>query len=856
MRTTRGSPARLQSRPALLAIFIVSLAVVAFGTVLVWRARVSTERAEAWVGHSREVMTRLERVLALVEDAETGQRGYLLTGDRRYLTPYTWAVGRLSAELDALGRLVSDNPEQLRTLAALRRLSAAKLAELGQTIDLWDAGRRDAALAIVRSDRGLALMANIRGEVASMRTGEEQLLVERTRRAESLRRWSLVGVFSLGVLALVLLVLLRNLFERDRRLLFASEQRLRTIFTSIGDGVIATDASGRVERMNTVAEELTGWTTSEGRGKPLEDVFRIVHEHTREVVENPVARVLREGRIIGLANHTALVSRDGREYVIEDSAAPIRREDDTLDGVVLVFQNATPRRRAEQALADREQQFQILADNIPTLCWMADATGRVLWYNSRWYEYTGTTPEALEGWGWQSVHDPQALPAVLEHWRASLASGTRFEMTFPLKGADGTFRPFLTRVAPVRDATGRVVRWFGTNVDISEQQAAQDALRQADRRKDEFLATLAHELRNPLAPVRNAVLLLKRKADDAQTRDWATTIIERQAQSMARMLDDLLDVSRITRGTLTLQKQRVQLASVLENAVELAQPLIAAHRHQLTTDLPAQPVEVEVDPLRLSQIVGNLLTNAAKYTDPGGRIELSARVSGRTATVAVKDSGIGLEPESMGRIFEMFAQVKSALDRSEGGLGIGLALVKGLAELHGGAVEARSPGLGQGSTFSVHLPVTQASSSAEIQGVSIPQAPVVAVPTRRVLVADDNKDAAMTLQAILELDGHEVHLAHDGQAALEAAERLGPQVAVLDIGMPKLNGYEIARRIRSSDWGRHGRLIALTGWGQEGDRQRAFAAGFDAHLTKPVDADELKRRLIGSPRDSGSDTIA
>jgi PAS domain S-box-containing protein len=843
MMRTEELTARLRSRPALRTLFVLSLAIVVLGTFFAWRARLSSERAEAWVGHSREVMTYLDSALLLTEDAETGQRGYLLTGDRSYLVPYSGAVGQVKMQLDALSRLVSDNPQQLRTLAALRRLSAEKLAELGQTIKLWDAGEHDAALALVRSDRGLALMQEIREQIAAMRAEEEQLLAERTQRAVSFRRWGSFGVLSLGALALALLVALSNLFERERAMIFASEQRLRTIFTSIGDGVIATDRAGRIERMNTVAEELTGWKLEEARGRPLEEVFRIVHEHTREAAENPAARVLREGRIVGLANHTMLLARDGREFVIEDSAAPIRQEDGGLEGVVLVFQNATPRRRAEQALIEREQQFQTLADNIPALCWMADATGHIFWYNSRWYAYTGTTPEAMRGWGWQSVHDPEILPTVLERWQAALASGTPFEMVFPLQGANGAFRPFLTRIAPVRDAAGRIVRWFGTNVDISEQEAAQESLRQADRRKDEFLATLAHELRNPLAPVRNAVLLLKRKADDAQTREWATTIIDRQAQNMARMLDDLLDVSRITRGTLTLHKQRVRLGAVIDNAIEVAQPFITAHRHRLSVDLPPRTIEVEGDPLRLSQIIGNLLANAAKYTDPGGRIELSARVLERGVTVSVRDSGIGLAPESIGQIFEMFSQVKSALDRSEGGLGIGLALVKGLAVLHGGSVEAQSAGLGQGSTFSVHLPLAEPLASSADRHASPAKAALLEAARHRVLVADDNADAATTLQAILELDGHEVHLAHDGQSALEAAARLRPQIAILDVGMPKLNGYEVARKIREADWGGGMRIVAVTGWGQEADRRRALEAGFDAHLTKPVDADELKGLL-------------
>jgi signal transduction histidine kinase/ActR/RegA family two-component response regulator len=384
-----------------------------------------------------------------------------------------------------------------------------------------------------------------------------------------------------------------------------------------------------------------------------------------------------------------------------------------------------------------------------------------------------------------------------------------------------------------------------TSIEARRRQyAIRDLLREAleaDRKKDEFLAVLAHELRNPLAPIRNATQLLKAPRTDAGVREWATNIVERQVQTMAWLLDDLLDLSRITRGKLTLHKQRVKLPSIIENAIEIARPLIDARQHVLEVYQPQEAVELDADPLRLTQVVSNLLTNAAKYTDRGGRIELNASIEGSSLRLAVRDSGIGLAPESLKGLFEMFSQVKTALARSEGGLGIGLALVKGLTELHGGSVEAKSEGLGRGSEFVVRIPLPQvALAMLEAAPTERSKRPIV---SRRVVLADDNVDGAKSLAMLLEMQGHEVHLAHDGAAALEALERWRPEFAILDIGMPRLTGYEVAQRTRAAKWGRELPLIALTGWGQAEDQRRAKEAGFNHHLTKPVDHAALQALL-------------
>jgi signal transduction histidine kinase/ActR/RegA family two-component response regulator len=426
-------------------------------------------------------------------------------------------------------------------------------------------------------------------------------------------------------------------------------------------------------------------------------------------------------------------------------------------------------------------------------------------------------------------------------------------------GIDGRYHHILAQGVPIRDAAGQIQRWAGINLDISRLKNTERALLEADRRKDEFLATLAHELRNPLAPIRNAVRILDSDAADERQRKWGREVISRQVQRMALLLDDLLDVSRITRGQLELKKDYVDLKSVVGVAVETARPLLDAKRHQLTVQLPAENVRLEADPLRLSQVIGNLLTNAAKYTDPEGRIELAARLENAELRISIRDNGIGLSEEVMPALFTMFSQVNSAIDRAEGGLGIGLALVKGLVALHGGRVEVRSEGLGRGSEFIVHLPhKVLAPADARIEEPADGAANATAVRRGRVLVADDNRDAAESLGLVLRFMGYEVLITYGGAEALQVAARERPRAAIIDIGMPGMSGHEVARRMRREAWGKHAVLIALTGWGQEADKQAARAAGFDDHLTKPVDPDDveavLTRLLNDAPvRPSGSD---
>ena len=418
---------------------------------------------------------------------------------------------------------------------------------------------------------------------------------------------------------------------------------------------------------------------------------------------------------------------------------------------------------------------------------------------------------------------------------------------------DGSRVELSLTISPVRDAGGRVIGASKIARDISAARAAErelrsreEQLRVASQRKDEFLAVLAHELRNPLAPIANTLETLRIGGIDQGVAGELLAVAHRQLQHLVRLVDDLMEVSRITRDSIELRKELLPLQSAVQSAIEISQPLVAEHRHRLEVDLQPDRLVVNGDRTRLAQIVANLLNNAAKYTPDGGRIRLQLTREGDYAVVRVTDNGAGIPPDMLTRVFEMFTRLDRALERTQGGLGIGLSLVQRLAQLHGGSVEAHSDGLGRGSEFVVRLPLA-AGKSADNGGVK--QEPEL--PACRLLIADDNRDAARVLALLLRTLGQDVHVAHDGEQAIEKARELKPDVVLLDLGMPVLSGYEAARRMRREPWGKDLVLVAVTGWGQEHDKQRTKAAGFDHHLVKPVTAAVLKELLVGVGREKG-----
>ncbi len=516
---------------------------------------------------------------------------------------------------------------------------------------------------------------------------------------------------------------------------------------------------------------------------------------------------------------------------------------DICAGKASVF---TERARAQAIAQSSDQRFRVVLESsaVPfnVLMPVRDRQGGIVDFQWTYVNHAAARVmrkpvEALIG---QRVRD--VLPGTWEDAElfsnfvdvAEAAETREFEYQAQLNGIEGWFHIV---ASPLQ---GSVAAWFA---DITERKQSEQALRDADRRKDEFLATLAHELRNPLAPIRQAALISNSSSATEAQKRWSHDVIDRQVRHMSLLLDDLLDVSRITRGMLHLRMARAELSSVVEAAVETARPIIDARQHLLRIDLPPDAVYFEADQLRVAQVLANLLTNAAKYTDPGGTICLHAEASPREIAISVIDNGIGIRPDALEEIFRMFTQVRSTQDRSSGGLGIGLALARGLIELHGGSIAASSAGPGLGSRFTVRLPVRIAAAPERDADGETPSPPVRG---RRVLVADDNRDAAETLAELLRLQGHEVRIAYDGEGALSAFAEFAPEVVLLDIGMPGMSGNEVAQRIRRMPQGSGTVLVAVTGWGQEKDKNLAFAAGFDHHLTKPIDLARL-RSLLEEP---------
>jgi PAS domain S-box-containing protein len=511
-----------------------------------------------------------------------------------------------------------------------------------------------------------------------------------------------------------------------------------------------------------------------------------------------------------------------------------------ISGVLI---DITAQKIAERALRSSEKLYRAIGESIDYGVWLCDPQGRNMYASESFLRLIGMTQEQCSNLGWSEVLHPDDAAATIAAWLECVRSGGVWYREHRVLGVDGRYHPILAQGVPIRDEGGAITGWAGINLDISRLKVTEEALRDADRRKDEFLATLAHELRNPLAPIRHAVKLLETKSADENQQKLAREIIGRQVQRMALLLDDLLDVSRITRGRLDLKMDVVDLHAIIDAAVETARPMIDAKQQLLTVQLPPDALKLNVDPLRLSQSLSNLLTNATKYTDARGRIAVDAAVTPDEVILSVKDSGIGLDPKAIPGLFEMFSQVDSAIDRTEGGLGIGLALVKGLVALHGGTVEGISAGIGHGSKFAIRLPralvVAQTTESATPDRAE----PSASSARGRILVADDNRDAADTLAMLLEIGGFEVLVAHTGEQALAKAGESNPDAVILDIGMPDMTGYEVARRIRAEPWGKSVFLLAVTGWGQEEDKERAMAAGFDQHMTKPVDPDSVEQRL-------------
>jgi PAS domain S-box-containing protein len=513
------------------------------------------------------------------------------------------------------------------------------------------------------------------------------------------------------------------------------------------------------------------------------------------------------------------------------------------------------RRKGEllASLRDSEERFRTMAESIPQLAWMARPDGTIYWYNRRWHEYTGTTPEQMKGWGWQSVHDPEILPKVLERWRHTLATGEPFDMVFPLRGADGRFRPFLTRVMPVRDETGRIVHWFGTNTDITDRlrieeelRAAKEEAEAANQAKTQFLAVLSHELRTPLNPILLATsAMLERPPDPAELRP-TLEMIRQNVLIQARLIDDLLDVMRIVRGKMPLHWEVADCHRLLTQAVQICRSELHGHEVHPALELRAQHHHVNADPARLQQVFWNLIKNAVKFTPDGGSITIrtvNPENNRDRLVVEVIDTGIGIDPKDLPRVFDPFHQGEATAARKFGGLGLGLAICKGIVEAHGGTISAESLGKGCGTTFRVELralpePADEANgppaSGAEFE-------PVTASSSLKILIVEDEPTTLRLMARLLRGLGHSVTTAGTIASALEGFESDRFDLIISDIGLPDGSGLELMRRVVAT----RGSVasIALTGYGMEEDIRRSREAGFTAHLTKPIDFVKLEAMI-------------
>ena len=632
---------------------------------------------------------------------------------------------------------------------------------------------------------------------------------------------------------------------RAEAALRTSEERFRSLVTATTQIVWTSTADGEVVEDSPTWRAFTGQTVEQRLGWGWADA---IHPDDQEATQTSWRRAL--ATTSPLKADYRLRRHDGEYRWMTVSGVPVMDEAGVLREWVGTNTDITERKRAEEALRQSEERYRVAIAIVSDVIWTNTADGLMQGEQRGWGDFTGQSPEEYQGYGWsKAVHPGDAQPTV-DAWIHTVAEKSVFVFEHRVRRRDGQWRLCSIRAVPLLNADGTIREWVGVHIDITERRRDEDKLRQlasdlseVDRRKDEFLATLAHELRNPLAPIRTGLQLMKLARGQQATIEQTRSMMERQLTQMVRLVDDLMDVSRISRGKLELRKEPVTLAAVVNSAVETNRPLIEQMGHELTVTLPKQPLIVDADMTRLAQVFLNLLNNAARYSDRGARIQLNVELQGSDAVVTVSDTGSGIAADQLPRIFEMFTQVDKSLEKSQGGLGIGLTLVKRLVEMHGGSVEAKSEGLGKGSEFVVRLPVVVEALKPQAPGVE--DEPAVTKSSLRILIVDDNRDGADTLSDMLKILGNDTRAAYDGQQGMDTAGEYRPNVILLDIGMPKLNGYEACRLIREQPWGQGVVLIAMTGWGQDKDRRRSHEAGFDHHLVKPVDPQALMKTLAG-----------
>lgn len=721
--------------------FVFALALLGVLAITAYRVLADLDSATRLVTHTRAVLAQSALVHQLVIDVESGSRGYAVTGDERMLAPYQTAVEAMPEAVRILQGLVQDSEEQARRMASLAPLIMARVQNSAYVIELRDTRGEASAQALIEAGYGVDLMDRVRAGLRELDTVENTLLDQRLTAGTRELVWTRLTLLALTAAALLTLGISWRFshravkeLRRVEALARAGEARMLVTLRSCGDGLIVTDDHGAVTMLNPVAQALTGWREEDARGLPLEQVFRIVHEYTRAEVENPVGRVLREGKVVGLANHTVLIARDGSERPIDDSGAPIRGDSGEIIGVVLVFRDVSARRHAEVA---RERLLRAEAEK------------------------------------------------------------------------DGAIR--------------------------------------ASEAKDQFLALVSHELRAPLAAIRGWLHLLMSGFVAPNGVSDALQRIYRNTRLQERLVNDLLDVSRIAAGKLEVLRVPIDLVEVVRTAFEECRATAEQKKVRLTLACDEPRLYVMGDEQRLIQVVSNLLGNAIKFTPADGSVLLKLQQRDEHALITVADTGMGMTEEVRERLFDRFWQADSSRTREQGGLGLGLAIAKYLVEEHRGRIEAASEGLNRGSTFSITLPLL----SMEQPALPVPAMPALEprdLDGVAVLLVDDDADSRDAVQIFLGLRGAAVNVADSVEHALQIYERSLPHVVVSDISMPQADGYALAQSIRAVEatLRRRSVLIAVTGFASDGDRRMALESGFDDHLGKPIDLEHLANRIMQS----------
>ena len=949
--------------------FSLVLIVLVINSLVVHRNTLGLHADQVQINRTYEMLLQSQALLSTLKDADGDARGYVLTGDASLLKSYEGAAVKVPLDVALLRTAVSDDQRQTSLVDEMASRINRQMSRLQAMVDLRSSTNVEPDRTTISSSDDKDAWALIAKTVTDLQLERNQQLslyaVDQNNSLFVVLAANLGALIVGAAITVVAWVLVERELRKRRMAESAAHlerQNLWVTLTSIGDGVIVSDASGVIRLANPVAQTLMGHPRNV-IGRPIAEMFSITDETTQKSLENPVSLVLARVRAQGIADHNVLRRSDGSVIPIEYTASPIRDDEGRITGAVFVFRdiserrrfekqmnererkfrrvfetpligiaigsahgtileaneafleligyrrgeldtaslswNGTPReqsplnelakrelsedgvchpfertysrpdgadvpvlisaarlldegdqivifitdlsqsKRAEAAFRESEARFRILSECMPQKVWTAKPDGQWDYLNHMLLDYAGLPAEQLLGWGWTSLVHPDDLSNQLRAWNESLSTGNMFEMEHRLRKHNGEYRWHLARALPMYSTDSQIAMWVGTNTDIHDQKQAEEALREEHHRKDRFLALLAHELRNPLAPLSNAIQVFPTVQNDPASTAALFGIMQRQVRQMTRLIDDLLDLARITTGRMRLRRERVVVGNVVSAAVEAVQPLISERHHRLTTSVPAEELWIDADPARMSQVLTNLLHNAAKYTDPRGDISLTVQKAGMDVVFRIRDNGQGISKEMLAKIFDLFNQAELTLDRAHGGLGIGLTLVRTLVELHGGAVSAMSEGLGHGSEFVVRLPIMDAPPP-EVS-VTLPPQPL---PRLKVLVVDDVQASARTLALMLMSLGQEVEIEFDGESAITRASNNLFDVIFLDIAMPGMDGLETARRLRSIPELLNVMLVALTGFGQDEDRAHSLQAGFNEHLIKPTSLDALREILL------------